>query len=60
MSRSQRRSKRYSTRLKDSSVGSKKRTFGNESLAKIVTKAKSRSMEDYWTRRCCISVSTWN
>ncbi|KAJ6548957.1 hypothetical protein B0H19DRAFT_1162388, partial [Mycena capillaripes] len=54
------RSKHYSTRLRNSSMGSKKRGLGNDLLAKIVTKSKWRSMEDYWTRQCCISVSTWN
>ncbi|KAF8207861.1 hypothetical protein K438DRAFT_1755262 [Mycena galopus ATCC 62051] len=50
------RSKCYSKKSKTSLMGSRKRRFDNDSLAKIATRAKSRSMDDYWTRECRSSV----
>jgi hypothetical protein len=46
----------YSEKSKTFSMGSKKSGFGNNSFAKTAIRAKSRSMGDYWTRRCRSSV----
>ncbi|KAJ6453321.1 hypothetical protein C8R45DRAFT_1039205 [Mycena sanguinolenta] len=54
------RSRRYSEKSKTSSMGLRKIRFGNDSLVRTATRAKSRSMHDYWTRQYRCSVSTSN